>query len=262
MHLWKNWLYMWLLAASLTAAQSANAQVPVPASADRAVEIIVRDVDGQPLEAITIQLVRSDGSSTQIHQTNAAGVVSTFVQPGSYLVQFIGSWNGKTFLPIEQQNAGAVPQNYEVAGGLGIYIDVGTEALPIHFVIANSEEDQLVPLYDLASSSEETPEPYLFDSPAIPAIGIMSAFQRPEISVEEPIAAQATFQAAAASANEGVSTEQNLLNERVQILRLDLDIDWFELAIIVVLSVIVSVLSTMFAVILLARQLGAPVNGD
>ncbi len=240
-------------------AHSAFAQVPVPPMADRQVEIILRDTSGLALEGATIDLVRSDGGFTQTYQTDADGKIMTFVRPGSYLVQFTGSWNGQVFVPIEQQNAGAVPQNYDEAGGLGVFIEPSAEIARLRFVIAKSEDNQLVPLYDLAVTEQETPQPYLFDGSSVPAIGILPTRQRAEI-ILEPVAVEATFSAAAAAANERTNTLDNSsiearLNRPASVFSLQLDIDWFELIISVLILLIFGVLIATIVVILLARQL-------
>ena len=177
----------------------------------RILNIVVRDINGNPLPDIDI-LLREPGSYVWefVEQTTDENGVATFeIEKFDYIVTFEGIWKGRPFIRAENQNAGIL--STDEYGGFGLYLDPNEATYEVLFVVGVDEDNDLVPLFDLAESIEDTPVPYLYeDTDSIEAdinpdavVGQISFEELAppvvELSEEEQLAAEA---AAAAEEDE------------------------------------------------------------
>lgn len=129
----------------------------------RILNIVVRDINGNPLPGVNV-LLREPGSYVWEFVevvTDENGVATFEIDKFEYIVTFEGFWGGRPFIRAENQNAGIL--STDEYGGFGVYLDPAEATYQVLFVVGLDEDDDLVPLFDLAESVDDVPEPYLYE---------------------------------------------------------------------------------------------------
>ncbi len=168
--------------------------------------IVVRDGAGNPLTGITLDILLTGPPHEPYDNcvTDDSGQCTLLIPPGAYLVHFDLGWRGREFVPVEQQNVGALDDGG--LGGFGIYFEPSDTEQIVTFVIGQDRDSGLlVPLWDMSRDPNATPQPYAhpanpLDAPEEALAAYDLGELNPEISAsipqEEPedLAATATAQ--------------------------------------------------------------------
>jgi hypothetical protein len=124
--------------------------------------LVVRDRAGTPLPHVQIALIHDANDGRMLvgeARTDAEGQIHYGTLPwGLYIVQFRGSVGQRRILPPDRQNLGLLDDGSGASGGFGVrFAEAARTEL---FVLATVPgEPHAVPMFDLASSLEASPEP-------------------------------------------------------------------------------------------------------
>lgn len=138
---------------------------------DSTLQILVRDSMGTPLPDVTVSLYHNGPPHEFIESktTDSSGIAGFAAGPGSYLVAFAGAWQGTTFVNASQQNAGSSTDGD--IGGFAIYADPTTPDWLFTFVVTQSEDGSLIPLWDMSRDGSVPPQPFTFEGVLDPETG-------------------------------------------------------------------------------------------
>jgi hypothetical protein len=161
--------------------------------ADQPLVIIVRDGAGNPLQDVSLELLRTGPPHEPYRNcvTDREGACHLLLPPGAYLVQFVGSWQGVEFMPVAGQNSGGLDDGGLAGSGFGLYLEPGEAEQVVTFIIGQ-RDGQLIPLWDMSRDPALAPQPFAvpdnpFASDADPLAGIDLA-PLSALPVEEPTA--------------------------------------------------------------------------
>lgn len=140
--------------------------------------IVVRDGQGSPLAGITLVMLRTGPPHESFDNcvTDSEGQCRLQIPPGAYIVQFDGGWRGQMFVPVGQQNGGALEDGGATGGGFGIYVEPASVEQIVTFVVGQ-RDGQLIPLWDMSRDPAAPPQPFAvsanpFDPQEDPLAGI------------------------------------------------------------------------------------------
>jgi hypothetical protein len=126
--------------------------------------IVVRDGAGNPLQGIALDILLAGPPHEPYDNcvTGQTGQCTLVIPPGAYIIHFQRGWRGREFIPVEDQNAGAL--NDGGTGGFGIYLEPGDAEKIVTFVIGQDRgTGQLVPVWDMSRNPDMPPQPFAYD---------------------------------------------------------------------------------------------------
>ena len=178
--------------------------------ADQPLVIIVRDGAGNPLQDVSLELLRTGPPHEPYSScvTDREGACHLLLPPGAYLVQFVGSWQSIEFVPVEGQNGGGLDDGGLAGSGFGLYLEPGETEQIVTFVVGQ-RDGQLIPLWDMSRDPALAPQPFAvpdnpFASNADPLAGI-DLTSLSGLPVEEPTAESEGEQTQVLESQVGVS---------------------------------------------------------
>jgi hypothetical protein len=124
------------------------------------VSLFVRDGAGNRLQGVTLDIYVTGPPHEFLEScvTGADGGCHLMIPPKEYLVLFRDGYRGFPFVPSEEQNGGMMSD--AGLGGYGISFQPDTEEQSLLFVLG-LRNGQIMPLWDLAASPNDPPQPFI-----------------------------------------------------------------------------------------------------